>query len=309
METEMGLLAARAVGDHDRALEILVAVARGSTPLDVKGGRNARDLGLDRKRQIRPTSGGRDARGDDLGQQARERGALATLTIDDEIQLLDLCGQALDLDRESLAEQAMQALEHEARRVRAALAAAATRLPRFETQAALDRRNRAIWARLWRSYHLERGLSASAVPPTPPIGRDYLATLTAGVGELACSSTTDLPAKRASEALAATAARSPGTATARLASALAEAIGEAVADAAPEPSDPLTVRIDRLVLGSDAPPPPPPVVNVQPPDVRVAPAQVTVNLPEPKPRSIRVEEDPRTGERRYIPEEIGEEEQ
>jgi hypothetical protein len=222
--------------------------------------------------------------------------------------LLDLSGQALGLDDEALAERAMDALEHEAERVQAALAAAASRLPRFDSQEALDRRNRAIWARLWRSHHLERGLSASAIPPTPPIGRQYLATLTAGGGEPACSSTTDVPAKRASEAPI---EAEPGSAMPRLAWAIGELIDST-----------LEARDDQLreYLAAAAPPPaPPPVVRFEPrinvhipeqkpPTVRVVPPEVRVEIPAPPPRSIRVEED-RDGTRRYVTEEITEEEQ
>ncbi len=52
---------------------------------------------------------------------------------------------------------------------------------------------------------------------------------------------------------------------------------------------------------------PPPNIEVhvpkqEPPHVTVAAPEVRVEVPEPKPRSVRVEEDPDTGERRYVQE-------
>jgi hypothetical protein len=53
----------------------------------------------------------------------------------------------------------------------------------------------------------------------------------------------------------------------------------------------------------------PPIMNVSPPAVHVEaakPPDVHVHVEQPKPRAIRVEEDPVTGETRYVPEDIEE---
>lgn len=56
------------------------------------------------------------------------------------------------------------------------------------------------------------------------------------------------------------------------------------------------------MLGNDQPPPAP-IVNLPAPVVNLPAPEVTVNVEPPRARSVRVEEDPETGERRYVVEE------
>jgi hypothetical protein len=260
------------------------------------------------------------ARARGLNERAAVEQALHQLVIRARGPAPSLVAAGPELERQALLGSAAFA-----RREQAMLASWGARANRrYPDERTLATHNEAVWERLWREYHLERGLQASAIPSAPPVNR--LASLGAA-GEIRCEprdgggATCAICANEAitaggkADALAKAkgalrAAMGPippedvpdvpkgvlasQTPTERLARALYDVIDDAVLQASPEPStpaDPFVFTIEKLVLGNDEPTPKPPAIQVRPPDVFVQPPKVVVNVERPGPRSIHVEED------------------